>query len=67
VIPSELWIGGAAAFVVAGCASFNPVPIDQVGFLERSQTQQQRAVSVTAAVPSAYESKQALGVDMYIN
>jgi hypothetical protein len=67
VIPPKLWIGGAAAFVVAGCASFSPVPIDQLGFLERSQTQQQRAVSVTAAVPSAEESKQAFGVDLYRN
>lgn len=63
----RFWIGGAAAFIVAGCASFSPVPIDQVGFLARSQTQQQRAVSVTAAVLSAEESKQVFGVDLYRN
>jgi len=67
VAPSKLWIGGAVAFIVAGCASFSPVPIDQVGFLARSQTQQQRAVSVTAAVPSDEESKQVFSVDLYGN
>lgn len=67
MIPSKLWIGGAAALIVAGCASFSPVPIDQVGFLARSQMQEQRAVSVSAAVLSAEESKQAFGVDLYRN
>lgn len=67
MIPSKLSIGGAAAFIVAGCASFSPVPIDQVGFLARSQMQELGAVSVSAAVLSAEESKQAFGVDLYRN
>ncbi len=54
-------------FVVSGCASFDPVPLEEVGFLERSQTQQQRNVIVTTAVPSAEECVQAFGVDLYKN
>jgi hypothetical protein len=52
-------------FVVAGCASFNPVPLDSVPFLERSQTQQGENVVVTAAVLSAQESAQVFGVKLY--
>jgi len=54
-----------AVFVVSGCASFDPVPIEEVGFLERSQTQQQGDVTLTSAVPSAEECVQAFGVNSY--
>ena len=54
-----------AVFVISGCASFDPVPIAEVGFLARSQTQQQGNVTVTTAVPSAEESVQAFGVNLY--
>lgn len=54
-----------AVFVVSGCASFDPVPLEEVGFLERSQTQQQGNVTVTTAVPSAEECVQAFGVNLY--
>ena len=54
-----------AVFVVSGCASFDPVPIEEVGFLERSQTQQQGDVTLTSAVPSAEECVQAFGVNLY--
>ncbi len=56
-----------ALFVVSSCASFDPVPLDEVGFLERAQTQQQGKVSITSAVPSAEECEQAFGVDLYKN
>jgi hypothetical protein len=67
VIRPQLWIGILAVFAIAGCASFNAVPIDEVGFLARSQTQQQGGVSVTVAVPSAEESKMMFGIDLYKN
>jgi hypothetical protein len=51
--------------VIAGCASFNPVPLNSVPFLERSQTQQGENVVVTAAVLSAQESAQVFGVELY--
>lgn len=52
-------------FVVASCASFDLVPIDKVSFLDRSQTQQEGNVVVTASVLSAEESEQMFGVDLY--
>jgi hypothetical protein len=54
-----------AVFVVSGCASFDPVPLEEVGFLARSQTQQQGDVTLTTAVPSAEECVQAFGVNLY--
>ncbi len=54
-----------AVFVVSGCASFDPVPLEEVGFLQRSQTQQQGKVTLTTAVPSAEECVQAFGVNLY--
>jgi hypothetical protein len=49
----------------AGCTTFNPRPVEQVPFLERAQTKTEGNVSVTAAVPSAAESKQLFGVASY--
>ncbi len=49
-----------------GCAgSFDPKPIDEVGFRERAQTRVEEGVRVTAAVPSADETKQLFGQDLY--
>ncbi len=50
---------------VSGCATFNPRPEEEVAFQERAQTQDKGNVRVTAAVPSAQESKRLFGVDMY--
>lgn len=50
--------------VLPACACFNPRPIDQVPFKKRAQTQQHGEVIVTAAVPSADESKQLFGVPL---
>jgi len=52
--------------VGAGCSSsFNPVPIDQVDFRERAQTQEDRGIRVTTAVPTAGETKQLFGYNLY--
>ncbi|MDJ0849764.1 MAG: LssY C-terminal domain-containing protein, partial [Myxococcota bacterium] len=49
-----------------GCAgSFDPKPIDAVGFRERAQTQTEEGVRVTAAVPSAEESRQLFSRKLY--
>ncbi len=53
-----------ALFVISACSSFDPLPLEEVGFLERSQTQIQGKVSLTAAVPSAEECVQAFGVNL---
>ena len=54
-----------AAILASGCASFEPAPIESVPFLERSQTQRDGNVTVSAAVLSAEESKALFGVNLY--
>ena len=49
----------------SGCATFNPRPDEEVAFRERAQTQDEGNVRVTAAVPSAEESKRLFGLDIY--
>ena len=51
--------------LAAGCASFDPAPVDSVPFLDRSQTLQEGNVVVTAAVLSAEESEQVFGANLY--
>ena len=56
----------ALLLLVAGCsAGWNPIPLQEVEFLERSQTQEEDGVRVTAAVPSAREARSVFGVDLY--
>ena len=57
----------AACFALAlGCGgSFNPKPVDEVGFLERAMTQTEGNIRVTAAVPSASETKALFGSPLY--
>ena len=55
----------AFLILVSGCATFNPHPGDQASFLDRAQTQYKAGVRVTAAVPSAEESRKLFGVDLY--
>lgn len=47
------------------CSSFNPRPEEEVPFRDRGQTQKEGNVRVTAAVPSAKESKELFGVFLY--
>ncbi len=46
-----------AMTLLVACASFNPTPVDDVGFKERAVTQFKNGVVVTVAVLSAEESK----------
>ncbi len=48
----------------AGCASFRPVPLSDVAFMERAQTQSSDNVRVTVAALGREESKKVLGVDV---
>ncbi len=51
---------------LVGCAgSFDPRPIDEIGFLERSQTQEREGVRVTVAVPSRKETRALFADDLY--
>ena len=56
----------AAVLLIAGlgCASFDPVPMEQVPFRERSVTQQRGPLTVTVAVPSTEEAEKIFGVDL---
>ncbi len=50
--------------VAAGCATFDPEPLDQVPFRERAQTENQGGVTVSAAVLTEPETLRAFGVRM---
>jgi hypothetical protein len=56
---------GIFVLILSGCASYKPYAIDEVSFRERSQTKYQGNVRVTAAVPSAKESRKIFGVHIY--
>ena len=52
--------------IVAACATgFEPRPIDSVPFRDRSVTQTDSGVKVTAAVPSASETRDLFGISLY--
>jgi hypothetical protein len=55
----------ASAVLAAGCATFNPVPLQQVPFLDRAETRSTERVTVTAAVLSAEETRQVFSTDLY--
>jgi len=48
----------------AGCATFGPVPLSDVPFMERAQTQSDDKVRVTTVALSPEESKRVFGVDV---
>ena len=52
--------------ISTGCATgFDPKPIESVPFRDRAQTQVEAGIRVTAAVPSATESRDLFGVSLY--
>lgn len=48
-----------------GCEGFDPRATDEVPFRQRAQTQSERDIRVTAAVPSEEESKALFDVNLY--
>jgi hypothetical protein len=60
-----LFIIAFFSIAMNGCASFNPRSSIDSPFLERVQTQTQKGVRVKTAVPSAKETLQIFGVDLY--
>ncbi|MBW2193629.1 MAG: LssY C-terminal domain-containing protein [Deltaproteobacteria bacterium] len=61
----KLILTGICVLILIGCASYKPHAVDEVPFRERSQTQYEGNVRVTAAVPSANESRKIFGVHIY--
>ena len=52
--------------LLSACAtSSEPKPIESVGFRDRSVTQAERGVTVTAAVPSSDETRELFGMPLY--
>lgn len=47
--------------VLEGCAGFNPVPPDELGFVDRIETMEQDGVRVTAGVLTRQETRDAFG------
>ena len=55
-----------AIVLAAGCAQgFDPKPIESVGFRDRAQTQVDRGIRVTSAVPSSSEARDLFGISLY--
>ena len=52
-------------FLAACATSSDPVPLETVGILERSVTQQERGVTVSAAVPNSEETRELFGIALY--
>jgi len=66
----SIFVRWSAAFIfclgcIWGCASYSPRPVEEVPFRSRAQTKTEGNVRVTAAVPSAEESRQLFGVKTY--
>jgi hypothetical protein len=52
--------------ITLGCAGdFDPTPASELEFLQRSQTQEEGGVSVTAAVPNAAETRKLFSTNLY--
>jgi hypothetical protein len=54
-----------AVFLAACATTSDPVPLETVGFLERSVTQEERGVTVSAAVPDSEETRDLFGIALY--
>jgi len=68
---ARVLLAGLAAVVLGtGCStfsSFDPTPIEEVPFLERSITQTREGLTVTTAVPSREEAHEIFGVELHEN
>lgn len=49
------------AMALAACASFEPVPLEQLGYLDRAETQEHDGIRVTVSVMTRDEARQAFG------
>jgi len=59
-------VGVLIFLLLSGCAStWQPVPVDDAGFLDRAQEVVKDGVRIRAAVPSAKESKTIFSADIY--
>jgi hypothetical protein len=52
------------ALALGACATFKPVPMEEVPFLERAVSQSRGGLTVTTAVPTRDEARKIFGVDL---
>jgi hypothetical protein len=52
------------ALLVSGCATFHPVPLEEVSFTQRAETKSKDGISASVVVLSAEESEQAFGAPL---
>ena len=61
-------VGGLVTLILwllgSGCESFNPRPLEEVGFARRAQTKTEGGVEVSVVALTADEARAALGVDL---
>ncbi len=55
----------ALSLTYLGCASFQPGEVEEIGFLERAETQTRDHLRVTVAVPSQAETRQLFDSKLY--
>ena len=60
-----LFIIAFFSVAIHGCAAYNPLPSSEAIFLERVQTKIENHVQLRTAVPSAQETRQIFGVNLY--
>jgi hypothetical protein len=63
----NIWIFITISFLITGCASrsYQGADVDAGSFLQRSVTQEQGPIRVTAAVPDASETQALTGLNLY--
>ncbi len=63
VLSPTRFVAVIALVFCAGCASYRPLPIDQLMFRDRVETQQADGLRVSVSVLSREEARQAFGVN----
>lgn len=51
--------------ILWGCATFNPLPLNELAFKQRAETQMENEIRVSAAVLSAEETEAVFGLPLY--
>jgi len=54
----------SAAICVSACASYNPIPLEDLSFKDRAQTEEQGGLKVSVSVLGREEAQQAFGVNL---
>jgi hypothetical protein len=62
---TNLLVLAVALTCVAGCRTFSPTPMDEVGFKERAETRTEEGVTVSVVVLTAEEAKAAFDCKLY--